>query len=440
MKTNTPSAFLDFYQLLNLDQQLRENTLNLNASENHMSHLARQVLSQHPSYDCYEFPPSGGTITGPWQFQGPPINEQLVNAIASMCATLFGSSRVDVRPKGGQSAEIAILLGLAAAGDSVFSVSELQGGHFGLTTIADKCGIQLLPIPFDNVSQQIDLESLLIKMRQVWQPKSNKLMIVNQSFILQHQNWSLIVNTLKQHFDDLIISCDASHLLGLIAGHQLANPLQCGVDILHASTHKTFPGPQKALIMFHKDFDNQQEARVRQIISPALQSNCGTAEIIALGICCAEMLAFAKPYSKAVCNHATELARSLVKQDIDVIGAEFNYTQTHQCWIPIGDELKAWQLYNRLHTAGLRGLPSWLPFVETWGIRLGTNALTRRGLTTQQFHLIAKWIAELLTAKQSTVAIKQQVTALASQFPLTKLAYSFDFQTVNQGSQSVSTV
>ena len=339
---------------------------------------------------------------------------------------LLGCSRIDVRARGGQAAEIAVLLGLAERGDTVFYVDEIHGGHFGLTAMAQHCGIHLLPLPFDSNTHLIDLELLLHTMSSIWQNKTRKVMIVNQSFILRQQMWEEIILAIKSQFPDAIITCDASHLLGLIIGKQIINPLAHGIDILHASTHKTFPGPQKAIIIFNNDFPLDLENKVKQAISPLLQSSCGTAEIIALAVTFCEMKVYAMEYATAVCQNAKVLAHSLVESNISVTGEAFDFTQTHQCWVPIGSESDTWKCYALLHAAGLRALPGWLPFIGKWGIRFGVNALTRRGMQAREFILLAEWIASLLTSKVSPEKIKLKTEELASQFPLSKLSYTFD--------------
>lgn len=405
------------------DCTYRSSILNLNASENHMSLSAKKILTSN-AYDCYDFPPCAGEIFGSWHFSEACHHAKLSAFIADQTQYFLGTRRVDFRPRGGQAAEISILLGLANSGDHVFYVSEHCGGHFGLNYIASKCGISMHDIVFDQHTHLIDIERTLTMMSNVWQASSNKLMLVNQSFIVQSQPWEKIVSAFKAQYPDMVISCDISHLLGLIIGHQLANPLRYGVDIIHGSTHKTFPGPQKAIIAFHSDFNHDDEAKIRHSISPGLQSNSGTAEMMALAYVFCEMRVHAIAYAKSVCEHAQIMAKHLINERINVCGCQFNYTQTHQLWLPMTSEGDAWNVFARLHQTGIRVLPAWLPFENSWGIRLGTNALTRRGLIAEDFLTTAHWIAEVINAKTNIKGLRTKVSALATKYPLTQLKYT----------------
>lgn len=409
--------------IINADFKERSSILNLNASENHMSIKARQILAEHPAYDCYEFPPSGGQIDGPWRFSGEPYNEAILDLISEQTKTLFGTPFVNVRARGGQAAEIGVLLGLSHGGDHVFYVAESDGGHFGLTEIANRTNIHLCPISFNIETHQIDIEATLNEMGKYWQTSDRKLMIVNQSFILQQQSWEHIIPALKSIYPDLIISVDGSHLLGLIAGNVLKNPLTYGADILHASTHKTFPGPQKAMILFNQQLDKQFHDHISSAISPLLQSSCGTAEIMSLAYVLAEMQQIAHSYALATCAHAKCLAQQL-DQECSMVGEAFGFTETHQCWLSIGDEVDAWHAYAKLHAAGLRALPAFLPYIQQWGIRFGSNALTRRGLKDKEFCQIANWIADVLHQRKSPSTIRKSVAELAHAYPLDQLNYS----------------
>lgn len=421
-----------FNAIAHQDAMERYLTLNLNASENHTSQLVRHILAQHPCYDNYEFPPSGGDIVGPWQFTKEPYNEQLVTVIADQCQELLGSPHISVRPRGGQAAEIALLLALGKTGDTLFYVQETDGGHFGLTHMAKHCGMQLLPIPFHPTTHFIDTEQLLINMKKVWCPNSTKVMMINQSFVLRPQRWQHLIETIKHTFPDCVITCDLSHTIGLIMGKQLPNPLQAGVDIIHASTHKTLPGPQKAIILFNPTLPEKYQQAIHSAVSPTLQSYCGTSEIMALSAALFEMQCYAAPYAQAVCQTAKAMAEQLSALKCQIIGKAFNYTQTHQIWLIIGNESQAWQACANLHRANIRVLPALIPFsTDTtqprWGIRLGTNALVRRGMTVSDITQIADWIAAILKHQESPAEVKKQVLQLSARFPLNKLHYTADY-------------
>ncbi|MDR5617834.1 hypothetical protein [Arsenophonus sp.] len=215
---------------------------------------------------------------------------------------LLSCPTLDTRPKGGQAAEIAVLTGLANSYEQVFYVQEKDGGHFGLNYICKKIGIALIPICFDNKNHQIDVDNTIKIMKKFWKKTtSKKLMILSQSFILRQQPLKYLVDRVKNNFPETIITYDISHTLGLIVGNQFINPITQGVDIIHGSTHKTFPGPQKGIIGFPISCHKNTQTTIKQALSPGLQSNCGTSEVLALAATLEEMKLYGKNYAETTC-------------------------------------------------------------------------------------------------------------------------------------------
>lgn len=411
--------------LLQKEADWRKKTINLNASENYTSPLVKQLVGLHPSYDCYPFPPAGGGIEGPWKFSGPPYLQSIEHMLNRLGEHLLGCPTLDARPKGGQAAEITLLIGLANAGDTIFYVQESDGGHFGLNLISQKMNIQLVPLCFNHERYQIDVPNTLKRLQHTWKHSTTrKLILIGQSFILRQQPLSTLVAEAKNIFPDIIISCDISHTLGLIMGQQFPNPIFQGVDIIHGSTHKTLPGPQKAIIGFPETFNNALRATIQQALSPGLQSNCGTSEILALAVALEEMRVYGRAYAQAVCLHARYLATQLDGHGFKVAGKAFGFTETHQIWMIIGNEQQAWQAFAKLHRAGIRVYPAALPFVRQWGLRLGTAAMTRLGFSTAEINQVALWIQQVLLENVQPEKIFGQVKQLMKSFPLQQVKYT----------------
>lgn len=412
-------------KLLALDEDVRKNTINLNASENFTSNTVKNILS-HLAYDNYSFPPYGGLIEGIWEFSGTNTYDIICEHINELCADMLATKEVDSRPKGGQAAEISVLLSLASAGDQVFYISEKNGGHVGLDFIANQCGIRLIPLLFDPRTHTLLIDENIETMKNTWKSNSKKTVMLCQSYLLKAQPYDQFSKAVKSQFPDCMMSCDVSHPLGLIIGHQFPNPLHCGFDILHASTHKTFPGPQKAIIATSTN-TNVNVERLRFSVSPGLQSNCGTSEIFALAVALEEMKLFGKKYAEDVCAHAKHLAHELSSLGLQVVGEEFGFTDTHQVWILTGDEKSAWNAAAQLHKAAIRAFPSYLPFTnDAYGLRLGVNAMTRRGFGLDEFEQVARWIKRGLYNDNGHEKIKEEVSIVLDEFSLGQIKYSFD--------------
>ncbi len=412
--------------LLNQEADWRYQTINLNASENYTSPVVKQLIGLHPSYDFYDFPPSGGLIEGPWCFSDGTYQKQIGDHINKLSSDLLCCPVLDARAKGGQAAEIAVLTGLAKKNDKVFYVHERDGGHFGLNFICGKTGVKLIPVYFDNQKYQIDVDNTLKLMKKVWRkPASGKLIILSQSFILCQQPIKKLVETIKDVYPDTVITYDISHTFGLIAGKQFVNPVTQGVDIIHGSTHKTFPGPQKAVIGFPVSCSKNIREDIQHALSPGLQSNCGTAETLALAAALEEMKLYGESYARATCYHAKYLADLLARKGFNIAGKIFGFTETHQIWVLMGTEHQAWHACARLHLAGIRVYPANLPFVNTWGLRLGTNAITRLGFSINEIGKLGQWIADILLKNAEPETIFKNVRSLMNQFPVKEVRFTF---------------
>ncbi|WMY95320.1 MAG: hypothetical protein RA163_00050 (plasmid) [Arsenophonus sp.] len=411
---------------LNQEAEWRHQTINLNASENYTSPLVKNLVGLHPSYDFYDFPPSGGIILGPWNFSDAIYLEKISKHINKLSKNLLSCPILNTKAKGGQVTEIAILSALAKRNDKVFYIKEEDGGHFGLNFISKKIGAMLIPICFDNKKYKIDIENTTKKIRKAWKnTTSKKLIILSQSFILREQPLKNLVENIKNDFDHTIITYDISHILGLIIGKKLKNPIQEGVDIIHGSTHKTFPGPQKGIIGFPIFLCKNIIKNIEDALSPGLQSNCGTSEVLALGAALEEMKIFGESYAQKTCLNSKYLANKLYSLGFNIPGKKFGFTETHQVWLIIGTEEKTWQACAKLHRAGIRVYPTYLPFVQTWGLRLGTNAITRLGFSINDIETIAKWITDVLVNNIKPENIFKNVKSFMKNFPIKKVSFAF---------------
>lgn len=416
----------ELFFLLKNEADWRHKTINLNASENYTSPVIKQLIGLHPSYDFYDFPPSGGFIKGPWCFSNSTYQQKIRNHINKLSDDLLSCPILDARAKGGQAAEIAVLTGLAQTNDQVFYIRVKDGGHFGLNFYSEKIGIKLIPICFNKHKYQIDVDNTIKLMKKVWKTSiARKLIILNQSFILCQQPIKKLVQKIKDIYPDAVITYDISHTLGLIIGKQFVNPASAGVDILHGSTHKTFPGPQKAIISFPISCSNNIIENIQHALSPGLQSNCGTSEILALAAALEEMKLYGESYAHATCQHAKHLANSLARNGFNIAGKIFGFTKTHQVWMIIGTKNQAWNACAKLHRAGIRVYPANLPFVNTWGLRLGTNAITRLGFSKHEIEKTGQWITAILLKNAKPENIFNNVKSLMNKFPIKEVKFTF---------------
>lgn len=108
----------------------------------------------------------------------------------------------------------------------------------------------------------------------------------------------------------------------------------------------------------------------------------------------------------------------------NVAGKIFGFMETHQIWVLIGTEQQAWGACAKLHRAGIRAYPANLPFVNTWGLRLGTNAITRLGFSTNKLQQVAQWMGDILLNNALPENIFKQVKQLMNGFPIHDVKYA----------------
>lgn len=404
-----------------LDNEYREATLSMTASENHMSKLARVAgAGLHGSF--YEFGPPYAVKPGEWGFPDSGAQAAIAAGASRIGCQLFEAETFDWRPNGGSNAEQVIMLANCRRGDAFMHFAHKDGGHFALEELADACGIQVFHLPMVERTLLIDVDRL----RQEVEDHPNiTAIILDQSFKLRWQPLEQIRAAVQDK--GVFLAYDASHDAGLIAGHEFSQPTLLGFDAIHGNTHKTIPGPQKAFIAF-RDRNHPKLRAVSEWVCPKLQSNCHVEQLAPLTIALAEMQSFGRPYARQIRANAKALAQALVREGFRVSGESFGYTETHQVHVVLGTKAKTESIaLDTLPLAGIRTNPIEIPGTRgMYGLRLGTQALTRRGMRETEMSEIAKFYGRLVMHNEEPRKVRADVAYLACQFPLTNLPYSFD--------------
>lgn len=409
------------------DADNRTTTINLVASENITSECVRKTLS-HPCYDYYHFSAASEKIQDDyWLFYDNFFIKDVRSQIKLFSKDLLKSPIIDPRPKGGQCAQLATLLGIASRDDIVFYVREEDGGHYGLSDIAKIAGILLIPIIFNQADCTIDIERTLKKIKDVSLSTNTnrcKGLIIGQSFTLRKEKLAELCSEIKESFPNMVITFDASHTLGLIMGNEYPQPLLSGVDILHANTHKTFPGPQKGIIVFSETLDIKVVQNLSDKVVPTLQSNSGTSEILSLAVAFQEMQLYSVNYAKDICENAKLLANELYNKGFEVVGKHFGFTETHQVLLKGFSKAEAIENASRLISSGIKVNPAIIPFTNnSWGIRIGTSSITRRGLSPNHIRDISNLFSRIINDKVDPTLVNKKVKELMTNYPIRKLKY-----------------
>ncbi len=223
-----------------------------------------------------------------------------------------------------------------------------------------------------------------------------------------------------------LLMADVAHIAGLIAGGVHPSPF-AHCDIVTTTTHKTLRGPRGALIFTRKDILPDGKKSLFEIINsavfPGLQGGPHNQQTMAVAICLKEAsTAKFRSYAKKIVVNAQTLAEELKKYGFTIISGG---TDNHLMLVDLrpfkvnGEDTSEW-LYQAGIVVNKNAIPNDpLPPTKASGIRLGTPAMTTRGMGAKEMRQFAKWIHSVVTnpSKENVADIKKQVQVLCKKFP-----------------------
>ena len=329
---------------------------------------------------------------------------------------LFGAEHANVQPHAGSQANMAAYTALIQPGDTIFGMNLSHGGHLTHGSPVNFSGkvYNVIPYGVSKETETIDydaLESLAIE-------KKPKLIVSGGSAYARIIDFP----RMRQICDKAgaFMMVDMAHFAGLVAAGVHPSPVPYA-DIVTSTTHKTLRGPRSGLILCKA----QYAAAVDKVVFPGLQGGPLVHIIAAKAVCFLEALQPEfKDYGRQVVANAKAMAESLVAEGYHVVS---NGTDTHLMVLDVFSKgVRGKEAENALHRANITISRSTIPFdtnppMNPSGIRLGTPAITTRGMKEGEMKTIGGLIAEALRNTQNETqlaAVRQRVLQLADQFPL----------------------
>jgi len=394
--------------------ELYTNALPLIASENITSNPVRMLLASDLSHRYAE-----GDV-GNRFYQGCKYIDEIEEKAIQYAKELFDAEHVNVKPVSGVNANLAALFALTSPLDRMMALSISNGGHISHSkySIPAMRNLALETFPFDTNEMNIDTAKML---KEIKLKKPSLLLFGGSLFLFPHP-----VSEARVAADEVgaKIVYDASHVLGLIAGNQFQDPLREGADVIASSTHKTFPGPQGAIILCKADI----KEKIEQAVFPGTVSNHHLHHVAGLAVTLAEMLQFSKAYAAQTVTNAKVLAQCLYEEGLDVLCEHKGFTESHQIAINVlkygGGAAVAQKLERANIIINKNLLPSDKDPDTPTGIRLGVQELTRIGMKDSEMKEIASLITRVVRAKADVNKIKDEVKELRKGFQEVK--YCFD--------------
>ena len=395
-------------------QELYKNALPLIASENVTSEKVRILLASDLSHRYAE-----GEV-GARFYQGCKYIDAIEGSAIRWARELFRAEHVNVKPVSGVNANIATLFALTSPGDRMMALSVPDGGHISHSaySVPGLRGLKLERIPFDPKEMNIDIDQME---RAIRETKPKLILLGASLFLFPHPIQEMLVAADEV---DATLVYDASHVLGLIAGNKFQDPLGEGADVVTSSTHKTFPGPQGALILCKEALSD----RIDKAVFPGAVSNHHLHHIAGLAVTLQEMIHFGEAYAAQIQLNAKALAQALYEAGFNVLCEHKGFTESHQIAIDVRDLGGGDRVAKRLEEAYIITNKNMLPFDnepdKPSGIRLGVQELTRTGMKESEMIEIASLIRRLLIEEEPVIKVKNDVKALKNNF--LNVHYSFD--------------
>ena len=340
--------------------------------------------------------------------------DQVEQIAIDRACRLFGASYANVQPHSGAQANLAVYFALLELGDTVLGMDLSQGGHLTHGSPVNMSGKNYNFVSYGvNDNGFIDYDKMADMVKEV----KPKLVVAGASAYPRAIDFEKIAQI--AHDNGAMLMVDMAHIAGLVAAGRHQNPVPYA-DVVTTTTHKTLRGPRGGLILTNNE---DLSKKINKAIFPGTQGGPLEHIIAAKAVCFGEALQPAfKTYGENIVKNAKAMAQGLLDRNVKLVSGG---TDNHLMLVDLTDEdCTGKELEHNLDevhiTANKNTVPGEKrsPFV-TSGLRLGTPAVTTRGMGEKEMDIIAGCIADCIfdfEAKKDDVLAR--VEALTAQFPL----------------------
>jgi len=282
--------------LIHQQDEWRNRCINLIASENVMSRRARACAGSDFAHRYAEGHP------GERYYRGTTYIDMIENQLTANLKVLFECDHCEVRPISGTNANEAVFSRFVKPGDVVMVNSTPGGGHISHHRMGSlgKFTRNIIDFPLTRDGYHIDVE----KAAYLIEKARPKLIVVGKSLFLFPEPVQELAEVCR-HTHTLLMY-DGAHVLGLIAGKQFQNPIKEGAFLVTGSTHKTFYGSQRGLIL--SSMDEEPWRKIDRGAFPGSSSNHHLHTLAQMALCTFEMMEFGDRYAADVIRNAKALA------------------------------------------------------------------------------------------------------------------------------------
>lgn len=397
----------EMFSIIEKEEQRQKQNVELIASENFVSKEVREAQGSVLTNKYAEGYP------GKRYYGGCEDVDILENLAIERAKKLFGCEHVCVQPHSGANANTAVYQALLKPGDTVMGLNLAHGGHLTHGSPVNLSGILYHFVPY-NVNDEgfLDYDEI----RKIAKECKPKMIVAGASAYPREIRFDLFADIAKEVGAYLFV--DMAHIAGLVAAGLHQSPVPYA-DVVTTTTHKTLRGPRGGIIMCKEELAKA----INKAVFPGTQGGPLMHIIAAKAVCFGEALKPEfKEYQIQVLNNAKALAHALTEEGFHLVSGG---TDNHLMLVDLQNmNITGKELQNRLDevyiTVNKNAVPNdpASPFV-TSGIRIGTPAVTTRGLKEEDMKIIAKLIKMTITDFDTKAdEIRHAVNQICQKYPL----------------------
>ncbi len=416
------------FDLIQEEKKRQLHGIELIASENFVSEQVLEAMGSVMTNKYAEGYP------GKRYYGGCEVVDQTEQLAIDRACELYGAEYANVQPHSGAQANMAVFLACLKPGDTFMGMDLSHGGHLSHGSHVNSSGILYNPVAYKVKEEdgRVDYDN----MEEVALIEKPKMIIAGAS--AYSRDWDYA--RMRQIADKVgaLLMCDMAHPAGLIATGKLNNPLtHC--HIVTTTTHKTLRGPRGGMILMGKDFDNpwglttpkgavkKMSTILNSAVFPGVQGGPLEHVIAAKAVAFGEALSDEyKEYINQIIKNANAMAKAFIDKGYHVISGG---TDNHLMLIDLRSkfpEITGKLVENTLVRADITVNKNMVPFdsrspFQTSGLRVGTPAITTRGLKEEHMAPIVDLIDEVISdiENEDTIqSVKKRVNKMMNDFPM----------------------
>lgn len=328
---------------------------------------------------------------------------------------IFGCQYVNVQPHSGAQANMAVEFAMLEPGDTIMGMDLAHGGHLTHGSPANFSGKYFHVVPYGvNDNGVLDYENV----RQIAKECKPKLIIAGASAYAR----TIDFKRFREIADEVgaYLMVDIAHIAGLVAAGLHPSPIPYA-HVTTTTTHKTLRGPRGGMIM--SDMETAQKFNFNKAVFPGIQGGPLMHVIAAKAVCFAEALTPEyRAYQEQIVKNAQALCKGLLERGIKIVSGG---TDNHLMLVDLTPfDLSGKEVEHLLDAANITANKNTIPndpksaFV-TSGVRIGTPAVTARGLKEADMNVVAQAVARMIKEGESATAeVKALVKSLTDKYPL----------------------